>query len=383
MPSAAVGRPDYFPETGPPPASAERETGRLPLAEPDTRWRLLVFAAAGAALAFVPLALGVGLFLWPDDRSPDGEPTQLADSPASPTTTIDGPSNTGLTATVAATAATTATSIVTETGVDRASPTAAPSSIPTTAPPSTSIVGDYPNAPVATGPAGSGCTPGPGPLADGVWFGSIGRWLDGGRVRFDLFCVYGGARASEMAASRNETTAAGAELYAVNDNDTLRSLLLSPDAKARELLTASGSVGPAVPWAEAPDRLDVVNADSVEIAWLKVQGGQVVEAAVAPSSMFHLSLQPLDNIGRDRCANNGLSTGTRLEVFGIPDTDPDGGLNLRTEPGLENPVFATVPNDTNLVLVLSCEVEADGFRWWALDWEGALVWGAAEFLRVP
>ncbi len=209
----------------------------------------------------------------------------------------------------------------------------------------------------------------------------IHGWLERTRRTFDLYCLYGGQAAVDAAASRRETVRTGTILCAVNDNNTIRSVPVGSGARARDMLSPSGDTGPAMAWVDAPGQLDTVDRLSSSAGWLIVTDGSVSEFAVMSRAMFHLSFPPPGDVDLDNCANNGLARDTRLVVDGIPGDDPDGGLNLRSDPGLDAGVYATVPNGTRLSLFLSCEVATDGYRWWAVEYEGAVVWGASEFLR--
>lgn len=71
----------------------------------------------------------------------------------------------------------------------------------------------------ANDPLGSGCTPGPGPLPDGVWFGWIEfAETDETRISFDLSCYHGGPSEGEWYTNTNPTlrnvpVATGADVF--------------------------------------------------------------------------------------------------------------------------------------------------------------------------
>lgn len=77
--------------------------------------------------------------------------------------------------------------------------------------------------PGSDGAAGSGCSPGAGPLPNGVWFG-LAVGIEPDRIEFDLSCIYFGEIAySEGAADGEEVNN---DFYIRNQNPALRSVPL-------------------------------------------------------------------------------------------------------------------------------------------------------------
>lgn len=112
--------------------------------------------------------------------------------------------------------------------------------------------------------SGSGCTPGPGVLPDGWWYGT----LDGpvaGDVTFDLACYYVGAAAEAEAASRGDEV--NNDYYVVNDNPTLRTMPVTDDATASCVELGAGV-----------EQVDCAPTDvdgEMWAVWLRVQDGEV------------------------------------------------------------------------------------------------------------
>jgi hypothetical protein len=111
--------------------------------------------------------------------------------------------------------------------------------------------------------SGSGCTPGPGDLPDGWWYGTL-ESTPGTEVSFDLACYYIGAAAEAEATSRGDEVSN--DYYVVNDNAQVRSVPL-----------ANGATGSCV---ELGATLAMVDCAPAEMSgdwavWLRVQDGAV------------------------------------------------------------------------------------------------------------
>lgn len=112
--------------------------------------------------------------------------------------------------------------------------------------------------------SGSGCTPGPGSLPDGWWYGTLdGAVTD--ELTVDLACYYVGAAAEAEAASRGDEVVN--DYYIVNENPALRTMPVAEDATA-----SCVEMGSSVTDVEcAPDEVD----GSMWAVWLRVADGQV------------------------------------------------------------------------------------------------------------
>lgn len=112
--------------------------------------------------------------------------------------------------------------------------------------------------------SGSGCTPGPGALPDGWWYGSLdGPITD--EVTFDLACYYVGAVAEAEAASRGDEV--NNDYYVVNDNPARRSISVADDATASCVELGAGV-----------EQVDCTPAEvdgEMWSVWLRVQDGEV------------------------------------------------------------------------------------------------------------
>ncbi len=112
--------------------------------------------------------------------------------------------------------------------------------------------------------SGSGCTPGPGPLPDGWWYGTLEGAVTS-EVAFDLACYYVGAAAEAEAASRGDEV--NNDYYVVNDNPTLRTVPVAADATA-----SCVELGAGVEQVDcAPSEVD----GAMWPVWLRVVGGEV------------------------------------------------------------------------------------------------------------
>ena len=94
----------------------------------------------------------------------------------------------------------------------------------TTAPLSTTST----TSPDPLAPEGSGCTPGPGELPDGEWYGGV-RGFDEQGVSFDLACFFVGDAATAAAAEDGEESPPPNDYYVRNQNEQVRELTVGPD----------------------------------------------------------------------------------------------------------------------------------------------------------
>lgn len=121
--------------------------------------------------------------------------------------------------------------------------------------------------------SGSGCTPGPGPLPDGTWFGYVSD-PTATEVEFDLACWFSGAAAIEATLEDGEESPPPNDYYIRNASTDTRSVPVSPDVTVRWLppedivnLTDISydewlDVGPERSWQPA--------------VWLAIEDGEVV-----------------------------------------------------------------------------------------------------------
>lgn len=158
-------------------------------------------------------------------------------------------------------------------------PTTAPAPTTTVAPtttqaPATTTTTQAPTTTVDTNTlaSGSGCTPGPGALPDGRWFGTIVD-ADGDTVEFDLACWFSGDAAVLASAEDGEESPPPNDYHIRNVNPTVRDVPVGASA--------------AVRWLENPgsaDLTDITYADWLASrldrffqpnAWLEVKGGEI------------------------------------------------------------------------------------------------------------
>ncbi len=134
-----------------------------------------------------------------------GEGATTTQPAPSPTTTLNVP---------ATTSSTTSTSTTTT-----SSSTTTSSTTTTTAPDN-------------SGAEGSGCTPGPGALPDGRWYGLVDA-VEGTTISFDLACWFTGEAAAKAAAEDGEESPPPNDYYVRNVNPALRDLAVADAATAR------------------------------------------------------------------------------------------------------------------------------------------------------
>ena len=154
-----------------------------------------------------------------------GTDDTTASTPASATTTVT-PTTTSMSVAPATTEASTTSATTTTTTVAPTTTTAAPT---TTSTPIVYVpelpVTLYPPVPLASsdGASGSGCSPGGGPLPNGVWFG-LAHGIEPDHIEFDLACFYFGDIAYTEGAADGEEV--NNDLYIRNVNPTLRDVPL-------------------------------------------------------------------------------------------------------------------------------------------------------------
>ena len=185
-------------------------------------------------------------------------------TPVATTTTTVAPGPTAPTTTAPTTTTTTAPSTT----------TTAPTTTTTSGGPY--VVGDpglYPWAPLpgSDGAGGSGCTPGTGPLPDGVWFGYV-EAIGATSVDFDLACFYFGDIAYTEGAE--DGVEVDNDWYVRNVNPTLRTVPVAAGATVYEL--DAGYTGfLTVPFPDWP--VDPAGLSSWDFFWLFVNGGEISE----------------------------------------------------------------------------------------------------------
>ena len=202
-----------------------------------------------------------------------------------PEATTESPATTTTTAATTTTAVTTTTTAATTTTTAATTTTTPAPTTTTTAATTTTSGGPYevgvptfnPLAPLpgSGGAAGSGCTPGAGPLPDGAWFGYVVA-KSATDIDFDLACFYYGAIAYTEGAADGEEV--NNDYYVRNANPTLRTIPVAAtvtvhevDAGSDGFLTVPFSGWPVDPGASIPCPSHSCNV------WLFVNGGDVTE----------------------------------------------------------------------------------------------------------
>ncbi len=136
--------------------------------------------------------------------------------------------------------------------------------------------GTFPSSLTVPGSAdGSGCSPGPGDLPDGVWFGSPAVWT-ATSMDVDLLCFYSGDAATAEASARGEESPPPNDYLITNDNPTLRALPVAPDAIGYRL--DGNAEFQQVPFADFIVDPGMFQAcPDFCIVWIYVNDGQVTE----------------------------------------------------------------------------------------------------------
>jgi hypothetical protein len=194
-----------------------------------------------------------------------GEPTSTTTPPGSVTST--------------APTTTTTTSASTTTGEDTTTTEASTTTIadlfepeqPLTLAPPPSLDGEE-----GDGSSGSGCSPGSGPLPDGVWYG-YALATDPSTISFDLACLWFGEIAYEVG------QAAGVEVnndvYIANTNTELRAVPVSDEAVVWTIAgdPTEGLTGIPYPEWPLPDATYTPCPGEYCSVWLYVNAGEVTE----------------------------------------------------------------------------------------------------------
>ncbi|MDH3248869.1 MAG: GerMN domain-containing protein, partial [Acidimicrobiia bacterium] len=120
---------------------------------------------------------------------------------------------------------------------------------------------------------GSGCTPGPGDLPDGTWFGYVSDPTVG-TLEFDLACWFGGAGAIEATLEDGEESPPPNDYYIRNTSTDTRTIPVAADVVV-QWLPPDDIVNPTPieygDWAEIrPER------DWLPGVWVEVLGGEVI-----------------------------------------------------------------------------------------------------------
>lgn len=121
--------------------------------------------------------------------------------------------------------------------------------------------------------SGSGCTPGPGALPDGTWFGYVSD-PTATELEFDLACWFSGAAAIEATLEDGEESPPPNDYYIRNTSTDTRSVPVSPDVTVRWLPPDDIVNLTDIPYDEW---LDVGPERSWQPAvWLEIEEGEVV-----------------------------------------------------------------------------------------------------------
>ena len=121
---------------------------------------------------------------------------------------------------------------------------------------------------------GSGCSPGPGPLGDGEWYGDVVT-TGATSIEFDLACWFTGDAATRAAAEDGEESPPPNDYYVRNDSDTLRT---APIGAGAEVIWFPEFGDPT---SEATTTYDdwivaVEERGFLVASWLTIEGGEVV-----------------------------------------------------------------------------------------------------------
>ncbi len=204
--------------------------------------RLRATSAALAAAALLVVSACAG-------SSAGGDPQLPGDSTTSTTT----PSTTVTSSTTSTTTSTTTSSTTTTT---------------TTAAPTTTTT------PVTDEAEGSGCTPGPGDLPDGEWFGYV-LTTAGDELDFDLACWFTGDAAARAAAEDGEESPPPNDYYIRNINELVRTVPVAADAGVTWFPDFGDPTSEET--ATYADWIDLIeDRDFMPGVWLEVEDGEVV-----------------------------------------------------------------------------------------------------------
>lgn len=136
----------------------------------------------------------------------------------------------------------------------------------TAAPPTTATTSD----PFAA--EGSGCTPGPGALPDGEWYGGV-REFDDERLGFDLACFYIGDAATAAAAEDGEESPPPNDYYVRNENEQVRELTVGADTPV--IWYPSGDPNDQVDGTYAEWIAYLATRESYLAVWMTIEDGSV------------------------------------------------------------------------------------------------------------
>lgn len=223
------------------------------------------------------------------------------------------------------------------------------------------------------GVAGSGCTPGDGPLSDGVWFGYANA-LSAGSLDFDLACAWSGQAAVDQAAITGDSLGAAA-FFVTNENAAGRTITPSADAVGWPLVAGNN-----------PSRLNYSNFATTPTdtgaplplpVWVYINSGQATEViAQNPSDLKSASAAaPTSN-----CDSGDAPQDQFVQVVGIAANDPDKGLNFRELPDPGSPIVGTFDNDVVFSPTGGCHVFGDGAVWWEVTGQAISGWANSRFL---
>jgi hypothetical protein len=182
-----------------------------------------------------------------------------------------------------------ATTTVATTAPTTTAPTTTVTAVPlttTTAPTTTTTSGGpyvvgtpelYPGAPRpgSGGAGGSGCSPGAGPLPDGVWFGYVDA-IGATSIDFDLACLYVGDIA--VAKGAEDGVEVDIDYYIRDNNLTLRTVPVTTAGIVYEIeaVTIDFLTVAFADWPVDPASFIACPSDWCGV-WLFVNGGEVTE----------------------------------------------------------------------------------------------------------
>jgi hypothetical protein len=121
---------------------------------------------------------------------------------------------------------------------------------------------------------GSGCSPGPGPLGDGEWYGDVVT-TGATSIEFDLACWFTGDAAARAAAEDGEESPPPNDYYVRNDSDTLRTVPIGAGAEVIWFPEFGDPTSEATTTYE--DWIVAIEERGFLVAsWLTIEGGEVV-----------------------------------------------------------------------------------------------------------
>ena len=121
---------------------------------------------------------------------------------------------------------------------------------------------------------GSGCSPGPGPLGDGEWYGYVVT-AEPSSVEFDLACWFTGDAAAQAAAEDGEESPPPNDYYIRNDSDTLRTVPIGAGAEVIWFPEFGDPTSEATTTYE--EWIAAIEGREFEVGtWLTIEGGEVV-----------------------------------------------------------------------------------------------------------